>query len=207
MLFLLQKNIKNVSKIYNFETKNLDIYKVNSNTFNDLGCPQNVIHLAWSGLPNYFSNRHLEIELEAQYSFLKNFIKSGLKNLTISGSCLEYGMINGCLNEKMNCNPKISYGMAKYKLFQKLIKLKSKYKYNLKWCRIFYMFGYGQHDKSLWSQLVKDVQNKKKYFRMSGGEQVRDYLHVKEVANYIVNISMIQKDIGVVNICSGNQSQ
>ena len=70
-------------------------------------------------------------------------------------------MINGCLNEKMNCNPKISYGMAKYKLFQKLIKLKSKYKYNLKWCRIFYMFGYGQHDKSLWSQLVKDVQNKK----------------------------------------------
>ena len=50
------------------------------------------------------------------------------------------------------------------------------------------MFGYGQHDKSLWSQLVKDVQNKKKYFRMSGGEQVRDYLHVKEL-RYIVNIS------------------
>ena len=73
------KNKKNISKIYNFETKNLDIYKINSNTFNDLGCPQNVIHLAWSGLPNYFSNRHLEIELEAQYSFLKNFIKSGLK--------------------------------------------------------------------------------------------------------------------------------
>ena len=63
------KNIKNVSKIYNFETKNLDIYKVNSNTFNDLGCPQNVIHLAWSGLPNYFSNRHFRNRVRSTIQF------------------------------------------------------------------------------------------------------------------------------------------
>ena len=41
---------------------------------------------------------------------------------------------------------------------------------------------------------------------MSGGEQ-KGLFTCKRVANYIVNISMIKKDIGVVNICSGNQSQ
>ena len=38
---------------------------------------------------------------------------------------------------------------------------------------------------------------------MSGGEQIRDFLHVKDVANYIVNLTMLQEDLGLINVCSG----
>jgi dTDP-6-deoxy-L-talose 4-dehydrogenase (NAD+) len=38
---------------------------------------------------------------------------------------------------------------------------------------------------------------------MSGGEQLRDYLHVTKVAEYISKVAL-QKDItGIINCCSG----
>ena len=39
---------------------------------------------------------------------------------------------------------------------------------------------------------------------MSGGEQIRDYLHVKEVANNIVEIALQSKVSGIINNCSGS---
>ena len=38
---------------------------------------------------------------------------------------------------------------------------------------------------------------------MSGGEQVRDYLPVEKVAEYIVKISIQDKISGIINCCSG----
>ena len=38
---------------------------------------------------------------------------------------------------------------------------------------------------------------------MSGGEQLRDYLPVEKVAEYIVKISMQDKIRGIINCCSG----
>ena len=38
---------------------------------------------------------------------------------------------------------------------------------------------------------------------MSGGEQLRDYLPVEKVAEYIVKISLQDKIGGVINCCSG----
>jgi nucleoside-diphosphate-sugar epimerase len=38
---------------------------------------------------------------------------------------------------------------------------------------------------------------------MSGGEQVRDYLHVQDAAEYIVKIALQDKISGNINCCSG----
>ena len=38
---------------------------------------------------------------------------------------------------------------------------------------------------------------------MSGGEQVRDYLPVQKVGEYIANIALQQKIDGIINCCSG----
>ena len=38
---------------------------------------------------------------------------------------------------------------------------------------------------------------------MSGGEQLRDYLSVVDVARQIVKLAMAESEIGSVNICSG----
>jgi dTDP-6-deoxy-L-talose 4-dehydrogenase (NAD+) len=38
---------------------------------------------------------------------------------------------------------------------------------------------------------------------MSGGEQLRDYLPVQQVAKYLVALAMTKKDHGIVNVCAG----
>jgi len=40
-------------------------------------------------------------------------------------------------------------------------------------------------------------------FNMSGGEQLRDYLPVKDVARYIAALAVSGKGAGLVNVCSG----
>ena len=52
------------------------------------------------------------------------------------------------------------------------------------------MYGKGQSPNSLLSQLDKALENGEKIFNMSGGEQVRDYLPVEKVAEYIVKIAL-----------------
>ena len=65
------------------------------------------------------------------------------------------------------------------------------------------MYGKGQNPNSLLSQLDKSLNNNEEVFNMSGGEQTRDYLPVKKVAEYLVKISLQNKVTGIINCSSG----
>jgi len=165
--------------------------------------PDLLIHLAWQGLPNYKALFHFEENLSGQYFFLKNMITNGLKDLTVTGTCFEYGFVEGCLNESLVTNPSNAYAIAKDTLRKFLEQLQNDIPFSLKWIRLFYMFGKGQSAKSLFSQLDKAVEHGEATFNMSGGEQVRDYLPVEQVAEYIRAIATQQAVTGIVNCCSG----
>ncbi|MEO5967936.1 MAG: NAD-dependent epimerase/dehydratase family protein, partial [Ferruginibacter sp.] len=124
-------------------------------------------------------------------------------NINVTGTCLEYGMLEGCLNEEMEVKPTTSYGIAKNELRIKLQKLSEEFPFNFKWMRLFYMFGNGQNPKSLISQLDKALVNNEEEFKMSGGQQVRDFLPVETVAEYIVKAASQDVVTGVINCCSG----
>jgi dTDP-6-deoxy-L-talose 4-dehydrogenase (NAD+) len=126
-----------------------------------------------------------------------------LPDLTVTGTCFEYGMQEGCLSENMAVHPNNPYGKAKNELRIKLEALKDKYSFHLKWVRLFYMYGEGQHPNSLLSQLENAIREGKSSFDMSGGEQVRDYLPVEKVAQNIVSVALQQKVEGIINNCSG----
>jgi nucleoside-diphosphate-sugar epimerase len=169
--------------------------------------PDIMIHLAWEGLPNYKSSFHTEINLPRHFSFLSNLIRNGLKDITVTGTCLEYGMQEGCLSEDMPCCPANPYAIAKDKLRKQLEELKKGFAFSLKWVRLFYMYGKGQNRNSLFSQLDKAIEERQATFNMSEGEQVRDYLPVEQVASYIVAIATQQNVGGIINCCSGNPMQ
>ncbi|MES2836960.1 MAG: NAD-dependent epimerase/dehydratase family protein, partial [Bacteroidota bacterium] len=133
-----------------------DIYKTSTeNLFQKFNSPDVLIHLAWGNLSNFKSQDHVDIELPAHYLFLENLIKNGLKDLTCIGTCLEYGMQEGCLNEEMDSNPIIAYPIAKNSLRKKLEELTKSFQISLKWVRLFYMFGDGQSSKSILQLLDK----------------------------------------------------
>ena len=181
----------------------LDITAPQLDTFSLLGSPDTLIHLAWGGLSNFQSRRHFEVEMPRHYGFLRNLVESGLPNLFVAGTCLEYGMQSGCLSEDLPAQPYTSYGFAKDALRRQLEFLGRDYGYNLTWGRLFYLYGDGQGATSLYAQLQAAAKRGDQVFGMSDGEQLRDYLPVAEVARYIVDLALAGKPHGVVNICSG----
>lgn len=175
---------------------NIDYYAYFNN-------PDALIHLAWEGLPNYKERFHIEENLPGHYSFLKNIISHGLADVTITGTCFEYGMQEGCLSEEMDTKPANPYAVAKDTLRKSLQQLKAERNFSLKWVRLFYMYGKGQSPNSLLSQLDRALANQETVFNMSGGEQERDYLPVEKVAEYIVKIALQSEVTGIINCCSG----
>ncbi len=181
----------------------MDLQNLPPNAFELMGAPDVLIHLAWGGLPNYKSLQHFEQELPAQYRFLKGLVESGLKNIVVTGTCFEYGMQFGPLREDMETRPTTPYGFAKDTLRRQLEYLKNDQSFTLTWARLFYLYGDGQAENSLLPQLKGAVERRDKVFNMSGGQQLRDYLPITEVAKYLVSLAMGNRDNGIVNVCSG----
>lgn len=182
---------------------NLNNFQNNINYFELFGQPDTMIHLAWEGLPNYKSAFHVEINLPRHKSFLNNMIVGGLRDLNVIGTCLEYGLQEGCLSEDQMVEPITNYAIAKNELRKFLETLKVIKPFTLKWIRLFYMYGKGQHSNSLLAQLEQAINKGEDNFNMSGGEQVRDYLPVEKVAENIVRISLQNTIAGIVNCSSG----
>jgi nucleoside-diphosphate-sugar epimerase len=184
---------------------NLKEFNTSVNYFEYFDSPDILFHLAWEGLPNYKDSFHIEENLPRHFNFLKNLIKNGLKDITITGTCFEYGMKEGCLSEYMNCEPNNAYAIAKNELRLQIEKLKLNYDFSFKWIRLFYMYGKGQSQNSLISQLDSAIANSELVFNMSGGEQVRDFLPVEKVSEIIVKVAMQNVVVGVINCCSGKE--
>ena len=195
--FSWYEKVKYIPFDLNFSNDKNNLYKY-------FDCPDKVIHLAWEGLPNYDQDFHITEILPKHKLFLNNLIDNGLKDVTISGTCLEYGMKEGCLTETDVCNPTNAYAKAKFDLYKFVLANSIEKKVNFKWIRLFYMFGAGQNDKSLISQLEKAIQIGAKNFNMSAGQQKRDFLPIESVASNIISLALQDQNQGIVNCCSGN---
>ncbi|MDD3573912.1 MAG: NAD-dependent epimerase/dehydratase family protein [Methanospirillum sp.] len=115
----------------------------------------------------------------ADYRFIRNMVLSGVRRVLVTGTCFEYGLQNGCLSEEMLTAPVTPYGFAKDVLRKSLVMLQEIHPFTLQWVRLFYLYGPGQNPKSLLSQLDAAIDRGDLVFRMSGGEQLRDYLPVE----------------------------
>lgn len=165
--------------------------------------PDAIIHLAWSGLPNYRNFFHISKNLPTDLAFLESAVKSGVPHLVVAGTCLEYGMQYGPLTEEMETAPTTPYGFAKDTLRKALQLLQKELPFTLQWMRLFYMYGEGQNSNSLLAQLDRAIDDDMPVFNMSMGNQLRDYLPIEKVAENF-SIALGNTDCqGVINCCSG----
>ena len=180
-----------------------DFKKKHKLTFSDIGSPDILIHLAWSNLDNYNAQEHITEELPNHFNFLNNLIQTGLRNIMVTGTCFEYGIKHGEINENEHTDPVTIYGYAKDILHKNLLALKIAKNFNLTWTRLFYVFGKYQRSASIYSTFLNAIQNNDTKFPMSKGEQIRDYLHVETMAQYLINIAISKKKHDIINVCSG----
>ena len=123
--------------------------------------------------------------------------------MVVTGTCYEYGLTSGALVESQETNPNTPYGVAKDRLRKSLSDLMSEFKFELTWARIFYPYGDGQSEVSIYSQLRASMLNGDQHFKMGSGKQVLDFISVEKVASTLVSLSTRCAGVGVVNIGSG----
>jgi dTDP-6-deoxy-L-talose 4-dehydrogenase (NAD+) len=179
---------------FDFNKPNLNLEKIKNNS--------TLLHLAWEGLPNYNSISHLK-NVSKQFKFLKKIIKKKkIKNLIITGTCQEYGLIEGVQDASQDIFPNTYYAKAKSILYKKIINLKKENVFYFKWLRLYYTWGKHQRADSLFGQLNSAIKNGEKYFKMSNGDQLRDYMSISKMVNKIIEAINIKED-GIYNVCSG----
>ena len=183
--------------------RTLDLDLLPERILESMGVPDVLVHLAWGGLPNYRSDHHVQVELPRQVRFLRACIEGGLSRLVVAGTCLEYGMAPGERSESDQTAPVTTYADAKVRLHRELQALQGRHDFGLTWLRLFYLYGPGQAPSSLYSQLGAAVASGAPRFGMSPGDQVRDFMPVKQAANRIASIALRHPDAGIVNVCSG----
>ena len=167
------------------------------------GNPKTVIHLAWSGLPNYQSSHHIDKNLPDQKRFLKVILDQGVNHLVVTGTCLEFGQQYGPLSEMMPTFPNNPYALAKDRLRKWLQAVQTEKEFVLQWVRLFYMHGPGQNPNSVLSQLDKAIENGETVFNMSGGEQLRDYLPVEKIGKELIDLIKNPRKQDIIHFCSG----
>ncbi len=185
------------------EFVSMDVHDPSFDSKTSLGVADVLVHLAWPGLPNYKDLFHFEQNLPAAYRFIKKMVEAGVQRVLVTGTCFEYGLQSGPLSEDLPALPENPYGLAKDTLRKFLQELQKHHPYTLQWVRLFYMYGEGQNPDSLLAQLDHAIDQGRESFNMSGGEQLRDYLPVEEVARRLAVLVETPDIKGLINCCSG----
>lgn len=183
-------------------TLTIDVLTARPQSTGQIGDPDVLLHLAWSGLPNYRARHHLD-QWTGHATFLDACLDAGLERLLVTGTCLEYGSQSGELSESLPALPNIAYAQGKHALHEHLLARKQERPFSLGWLRLFYLFGPGQAAGSLYPLLNAAVARGDHSFDMSPGDQIRDFLAVEQAADHIASLALGNAPVDTVNICSG----
>lgn len=165
--------------------------------------PDSLIHLAWQGLPDYWSSVHLT-QVPSHVAFVRSLLAGGLNHLVGIGTCMEYGMREGCLQEEADpIGPVLPYAQGKSTARTAFESLCDDAGACFQWLRLFYLSGAGQRQGALLSQLSRALDAGDRGFPMSAGDQVRDFLDVTVAARMISAIIGQRAVVGIINCSSG----
>lgn len=181
----------------------MDIFKpITENIYQELGAPDVCIHMAWKDGFIHQSDSHMEM-LSSHYTFLKNMMEGGLKQLVVLGTMHEVGYYEGAIDENTPCNPISMYGIAKDALRRSTTLLAKKYQIILQWLRAYYIYGDDKRNNSIFAKLVLAEETGQKTFPFTTGKNRYDFIHVDELARQIAAVALQSEVDGIINCCTG----
>ncbi len=164
--------------------------------------PELCFHLAWCAEPGVYLSSPLNIQyVNASLNLASRLAEAGCRRLVAAGTVAEYDADFGYLSESTPTRPVSLYAASKVALFTLLNQLAKQIELTLAWARIFYIYGPYENER----RFIPDIINtllRNEPTRTTPGEQVRDYLHVADVARALSAVG--RSDIsGAVNIGTG----
>ncbi len=165
--------------------------------------PSHCLHFAWYTEPGKYWTSHENLLWAASSTLLLNsFYQQGGERFVGAGSCAEYNWKYGYCSESITpIAPATLYGTCKSAFQKTLASFSENSSLSSAWGRIFFLYGPGEHPARLVPTVVNSLL-RNEVALCSHGNQVRDFMHVNDVANAF--ISLLESTVeGQVNIASG----
>jgi nucleoside-diphosphate-sugar epimerase len=167
--------------------------------------PERLVHLAWSTEHGRFWNAPENVVwVERSLHLLRAFVRCGGRRLVMIGTCAEYdwSSANRPLVEASSpVAPATLYGAAKDALRRVASAYAEREGIELAWGRLFFLYGPREAPGRLVPAVISSLLDGRSV-ATSSGEQVRDFMHVEDVAGALVAL-LDSPVVGAVNIASG----
>jgi nucleoside-diphosphate-sugar epimerase len=165
--------------------------------------PQWLLHLAWYAEHGKFWEAQDNIAwLSLSIRMLGEFAQQGGQRLVVSGTCAEYRWDGEpCREVSTPLEPRSLYGICKATLFRFLEAAAARLGLSYAWGRIFLLYGSSEFEGRLIAATARALLQGQPAL-CTHGKQVRDLLHVEDVARALVRI-LTSRVEGPVNIGSG----
>ena len=165
--------------------------------------PEAIIHLAWHTEPGTFAEARKNVDaLTSSLGLLEEAIHAGCQSVVMTGSQAEYQPQSTKVREDSPTSPETLYARTKLALYMVAERLAANAGVRLAWARPFFIYGPAEDERRLVPGLVKALRRGEVYPLTPGG-QVRDYLHVSDVASALWTLAQ-RNAKGVYNVCSAD---
>jgi nucleoside-diphosphate-sugar epimerase len=163
---------------------------------------ETLVHAAWHAEPGEYATSPLNLAcLTGTLNLASAFAAVGGKRFVGVGTCAEYDPSAGLMTTDTPLAPNTLYAACKASAFQVLRSFLGTKDMSFAWCRIFYLYGEGEDERRLVPYIRRQLGAGQDVL-LSHGDQVRDFLDVKDAARMIADVALGQQQ-GAVNICSG----
>jgi len=164
--------------------------------------PDMCLHLAWYVVPGKYLTALENIDqLNASLHLASTLASLGCKRFVSIGTCFEYDIGSERLSETSPVKPKTLYAASKLALQTVAEQIANLTGMEFAWLRLFHLYGpFEPEPRLVPSVIISLLRNQ--VARVTKGEQVRDFLHVEDVAAAIWAVAQSQLS-GTVNIGSG----
>lgn len=164
--------------------------------------PDVLIHAAWHAEPgSYLDNPGNVDDLQASLELFNLASAHGCRRVLGIGTCLEYDTEHGYLSEEVELAPRSLYASTKAALYLAASAWATATGVSFAWARLFYQFGPGEDARRLIPSVIQALLLGQSV-GTTNGVQVRDYLHVDDVAEALAQLALSAVR-GPVNIGSG----
>jgi nucleoside-diphosphate-sugar epimerase len=164
--------------------------------------PQGCIHLAWHAEPGrYLEARENLASLDGTLALLQVLIDAGCSSVVMAGTCAEYDTDLGWLKEDAPLRPQTLYAATKASASMMVQQLSKGTGTSVAWGRVFYPYGpFEDRRRAVPALILSLIEGRR--FAASAGQQVRDYIHVSDVADAFITL-LDRGSSGVFNVSSG----
>ena len=164
--------------------------------------PDLCLHLAWYAIPGRYLSALENLDaVVASACLLRALSRTSCRRIVVAGTCAEYADAVDCVSEHSAIGPRTLYAVCKRAVSLMAAQVAADRGWTAATARLFQVFGPREPEARLIPSVIRALIAGRPC-PLTRGDQVRDFLHVEDVADALWAIATSERG-GAVNVASG----